>query len=91
MMNKPEGYSNLDVWNKVAESEIKRAAMSHANFFTFDYFKRAYEHDKSIVNRPVIKNLCMLFGVVTVLKNCSPIIEGGFILPGHITGLSRLK
>ena len=91
MMNKPEGYSNLDVWNKVAECQIKRAAMSHANFFIFDYFKQAAEQDKSQANRVVIKNLCLLFGVVTVLKNCSPIIEGGFILPGHITALSRLK
>ena len=41
MMNKPEGLSSLDVWNKTAGCEIKRAAMSHAIFYTFNCFKKA--------------------------------------------------
>jgi len=40
-MNKPEGMSSLDIWNKVAGCEIKRAAVSHALFYTYNYFKRA--------------------------------------------------
>lgn len=35
MLNKPEGVSDLDVWNKIAGIEIKRTGMAHAIFYTF--------------------------------------------------------
>jgi hypothetical protein len=91
MMNKPEGLSSLDVWNKTAGCEIKRAAMFHAIFYTFNCFKNAVEKDDSQINKEVIKNLCLLFGVSSLLKNSGPIIEGGFITPDQICAMMRVK
>lgn len=55
--------------------------MSHALFYTYDHFKKAVDSDTSKVNKKVVNNLCLLFGASVVLKNISPIIEGGFIRP----------
>lgn len=41
MLNKPEGLSNLDVWNKIAGCDIKRAAICHGYLYIFNYFKKA--------------------------------------------------
>ena len=49
------------------------------------------ENDKNVANHETSKNLCLLFGASSVLKNISPIIEGGFIKPELISALSRLK
>ena len=83
--------SSVDVWNKVAGCEIKRAAISHALFYTFSYFEKAVLIDSCETNREVVTNLCLLFGTTVVLKNISPIIEGGFIKPEQISALSRFK
>lgn len=91
MLNKPEGLSNLDVWNKVAGCDIKRAAICHGYLYIFNYFKKALEKDTSTTNREVIKNLCMLFGVSVLLKNSAPLIEGSFVAPEQLSALSRLK
>jgi len=59
--------------------------------YTYSYFKKSMENDKSVANHETSKNLCLLFGASSVLKNISPIIEGGFIKPEQISALSRLK
>lgn len=83
--------STLDVWNKLAGCDIRRAALFHGLLYIFSYFKKASEADKNVANKQVVKDLCMLFGVNTILKNSAPIIEGGFIIPEHLSGLARLK
>lgn len=71
----------MDVWNKVAGIDIKKAAVCHGHLYAFTYFKKAIENDTSATNREVIKNLCMLFGASNIIKYATPIIEGGFITP----------
>ena len=74
MTNKPDDVSSLDVWNKHAGIEIRRAAQYHGHLYIFTYFKKALENDGSINNREVIKNLCMLFGTSIILSHSLPII-----------------
>lgn len=38
-MSKPEGVSDLDVWNKIVGVEIKRVAMNHGLLYTYSKFK----------------------------------------------------
>jgi hypothetical protein len=91
MMNKPEGVSSLDVWNKFAGCDIKRAAICHGYLYMFALFKKAVEKDTNVTNRELIQNLCMLFGADALLKNSAPIIEGGFVQPEHLSALRRFK
>ena len=91
MMNKPEGVSPLDVWNRHAGSDIKKAAQNHGLLYMFSYFKKAVEKDPSVNNKEVIKNLCMLFGSSTIIQYSSSIIEGGFITPEQIIALRNFK
>lgn len=90
-MNKPQGFSDLDAWNKFAGIQIKRAGVSHALLYTFTNFKKAVELDKCDKNKSITQALCLLFGVHTVLYSSASIYEGGFVLPKHNTSLLRLK
>jgi len=91
MLNKDENVSNLDVWNKIAGCDIRKAAMCHGHVYTFSSFKRALEKGPSITNREILKNLCMLFGASSIIKYATPIIEGGFITPDQISALRNFK
>lgn len=91
MLNKPEGLSDLDVWNKVAGVEIKRTGMAHSLFYTFENFKNAVERDSNPKNKEILTDLCLLFGAHTILNSSPAIVEGGFIQPAHLTSLLRLK
>ena len=91
MLNKPENLSNLDVWNKVAGCDIRKAGICHGHVYAFTYFKKALEQDSNVKNREVITNLCMLFGASSIIKYATPIIEGGFITPDQISALRNFK
>jgi hypothetical protein len=51
MMNKPEGASSLDVWNKLAGSDVKRAALFHSYSFMFSLFRQQIQKDSSVNNK----------------------------------------
>lgn len=90
-MNKQEGVSDLDIWNKVAGVEIKRSAASHGFLYTFSKFKEAIQNDTNPSNKTILTALCLLFGAHGVLNFSGAVTEGGFLLPNHITSLMRLK
>ena len=91
MLNKAEGVSNLDVWNKVVGSEIKKTAFYHSLLYVFNNFRKALDKDTSIYNKAVSTNLCLLFGINSILKYSGPIIEGGFITPEQLESLANFK
>lgn len=91
MLSKNEGVSDLDVWNKIAGVEIKRAGISHSLLYTFSALKSVVDQNKNDKNKGIVYALCLLFGVHSVLSYANAIAEGGFLVPDHITSLLRLK
>lgn len=91
MLGKSEGVSDLDVWNKIAGVEIKRAGISHSLLYTYSSLKAVVDQNKNDKNKAIVYALCLLFGVHSVLNHANAIAEGGFLVPDHITSLLRLK
>lgn len=71
IMNKPEGWSNLDVWNKRAGIELKRLSVCHSVIYTFNAFKNAVEEHKVPQNKAILTQLCQLFGINSIMSYSS--------------------
>ena len=90
-MNKPEGMSNLDIWNKVAGCDIRNAAIAHGLLFLFKNFNKAVQEDRNEKNGDVIRNLCLLFGASTIIQHSTVTVEGGFLTPEQLSALRNYK
>jgi len=64
----------LDVWNTIAGIEIKRAGVAHAVFYTYEKFRVAVETNKYTINKPILTDLCLLFGANIILGNSVPAV-----------------
>ena len=91
MMDRPEGWSNLDVWNKKAGIELKRLGICHSVCYTYNAFKAAVEVNRNRKNQTALHQLCQLFGINSIVSFSSVVVEGGFVLPEHISSLLALK
>ena len=73
MLSKSEGVSDLDVWNKIAGVEIKRAGISHSLLYTYSSLKTAVEQDTNAANKAIAHAICLLFGAHSILTHANVI------------------
>ena len=84
--------SSKRAWDFKAGLKLQQLAHSHAVYWTYNSFmKDLLEFKGSEEARKVINDLCLLYGINSVLSKPQPLIEGGLVQPLQLSSLQQKK
>ena len=75
LSSKKQGQSDADILAYEAGGRLQHLALLHSNYYTIKSFVDAYNAEVNPYIKPVLSDLCMLFGAGQIEKHAQPIIE----------------
>lgn len=79
-------------WNEKAGIRLQQVAHSHAVYWTFDNFVTAINSEVcSEATKSILTEVCLLFGINSLLAKLQPLIENSLISPGQVKSLMEKK